>query len=158
MSTTTSPLSINAFPAWARLNDVQFDTTQLAETEGKGLGLVAKDSLTTRTTTTTTATTTTAPTTTTAATPADVANVSAEGNGDVGENPRTLLRIPYDLVLSAAAVKEYANVDQNFRQLLEVAGQQVRRAQQSDIATKVAADELANIHSSPSGTTSCCTS
>ncbi|KAH8699809.1 hypothetical protein BGZ61DRAFT_237620 [Ilyonectria robusta] len=128
MSTTTSPLSINAFPAWARLNDVQFDTTQLDETEGKGLGLVAKDSLTTRTTTTTTTTTaTTAPATTTATAPTDVANVSTQGNGDVGENPRTLLRIPHDLVLSAAAVKEYANVDQNFRQLLEVAGQQSTR-------------------------------
>ncbi|KAF7542315.1 hypothetical protein G7Z17_g11683 [Cylindrodendrum hubeiense] len=123
---TTSPLSINAFPAWAHLNDVQFDHTQLAETEGKGLGLVAKEGLTT-TTTPTTATASTATTTTTSTGAADATNASGKGNGDVGENPKTLLRIPRDLVLSAAAVKEYANVDQNFRQLIEVAGQQSTR-------------------------------
>jgi hypothetical protein len=97
---STSTLPIDAFPAWVRFNDVQFDNTKLAETGTKGLGLVAATDLKT-----------------TAA--------SGEGNGDVGESPKTLLRIPHDLVLSAATVKEYANVDQNFRQLLEVAGHQV---------------------------------
>jgi hypothetical protein len=38
----------------------------------------------------------------------------------------TLLTVPKDLVLSAAAVDEYAKVDKNFRDLLEGAGHQVR--------------------------------
>lgn len=100
MSSTTK-LPIDAFPAWARLNDVQFDNTKLAETDTKGLGLVV-------------------------ATDPKTTPASGEGNGDVGESPKTLLRIPHDLVLSAATVKEYANVDQNFRQLLQVAGHQVK--------------------------------
>lgn len=40
----------------------------------------------------------------------------------------TLLTVPKDLVLSAEAVEEYAKVDRNFRDLLEAAGHQVRRA------------------------------
>ncbi|KAK7419872.1 hypothetical protein QQX98_003059 [Neonectria punicea] len=119
---STSSLPIDAFPAWARLNDVQFTNTQLAETEGKGFGLVAEGNLTTSTTTTTAPTTTT----TTAATAAATA-AGGEGNESIGESPKTLLRIPHDLVLSAAAVKEYANVDQNFRQLLDSAGHQSSR-------------------------------
>ncbi|KAI1875386.1 hypothetical protein JX265_004444 [Neoarthrinium moseri] len=39
----------------------------------------------------------------------------------------TLLTIPRDLVLSAAAVEEYAKVDKNFRDLLEAAGHQSHR-------------------------------
>ncbi|KAF7556229.1 hypothetical protein G7046_g6370 [Stylonectria norvegica] len=87
---SSSPqLSIDAFPAWARLNNVDFGHAQLQETEGKGLGLVVEKDLRS------------------------------------GDGP--LLRIPHDLVLSAAAVEDYAKVDQNFRQLLEVAGQQSTR-------------------------------
>ncbi|KAH7149555.1 hypothetical protein B0J13DRAFT_308754 [Dactylonectria estremocensis] len=134
----TSPLPIDAFPAWARFNDVQFYNTQLAERAGKGLGLVAERDLTT--TMTKTATVPTTPTTVTTATTVttspkialatgapDETKPDGEGYGDVGESPKTLLRIPQDLVLSAPAVKEYANVDQNFRELLETAGQQSTR-------------------------------
>ncbi|KAI5462563.1 hypothetical protein BGZ63DRAFT_217644 [Mariannaea sp. PMI_226] len=98
---STSTLPIDAFPAWVRFNDVHFNNTKLSQTEGKGLGLVAEVDLKT-----------TAP---------------GEGHGEVGKNPNILLSIPHDLVLSADTVKEYANVDQNFRQLLEVAGQQSTR-------------------------------
>ncbi|KZL80299.1 set domain-containing protein [Colletotrichum incanum] len=39
----------------------------------------------------------------------------------------TLLRIPHELVLSAEAVENYAKVDKNFRQLLDVAGHKSTR-------------------------------
>ncbi|KAG8417292.1 hypothetical protein J3459_012447 [Metarhizium acridum] len=38
-----------------------------------------------------------------------------------------LVKIPHDLVLSAEAVEDFAKVDQNFKQLLEAVGRQVRR-------------------------------
>lgn len=37
-----------------------------------------------------------------------------------------VLTIPHDLVLSAEVVEDYSKVDQNFKQLLEAAGRQVR--------------------------------
>ena len=106
---SSSPqLSIDAFPAWARLNDVHFANTKLQETEGKGLGLVAVKEL-------------------------ESLEESGDGDSNDGKGPKTktttlptaLLRIPHDLVLSTEAVEEYAKVDQNFRQLLDIAGHQV---------------------------------
>lgn len=53
---STGPLqaaqsSIDSFPAWARLNDVEFTNTLLQDIEGKGFGLVAeKDEKTDETT------------------------------------------------------------------------------------------------------------
>ena len=41
------------------------------------------------------------------------------------QNPRELLRIPRELILSQDAVDEYSKVDHNFRELLESAGRQV---------------------------------
>lgn len=105
----SSQLSIDAFPAWARLNDVDFNDVQLQQTEGKGFGLIAEKDL----------------------------NEKEEGSGDEdakdGQSPSKetttpLLRIPQDLVLSAAAVDEYAKVDQNFRQLLDITGHRVSSA------------------------------
>lgn len=87
-----SQLPIEAFPAWALLNNVNFISAEIRNIEGKGLGLVAKDDIT-----------------------------------DAGHDTSStaILRIPRDLILSAEAVEEYAKVDQNFKQLLEVAGHQV---------------------------------
>ncbi|CAM1500952.1 Fc.00g101140.m01.CDS01 [Cosmosporella sp. VM-42] len=105
-------LSIDAFPAWARLNDVDFTNTKLQETDGKGLGLVAEE--------------------------LESLQESGDGDSNDGKCPTTttaptvttltrLMRIPHDLVLSVEAVEEYAKVDQNFRQLLDVAGHQSTR-------------------------------
>jgi hypothetical protein len=88
-----SQLSIEAFPAWALLNDVDFINAEIRNIEGKGFGLVAKNDI--------------------------------PGEGDDASNTTAILRIPRDLVLSAEAVESYAKVDQNFKQLLEVAGHQV---------------------------------
>ncbi|RFU74061.1 set domain [Trichoderma arundinaceum] len=87
-----SQLPIEAFPAWALLNNVDFISAEIRNIEGKGFGLVAKD------------------------------DIPSVGN-DVS-SAKAILRIPRDLVLSAEAVEEYAKVDQNFKQLLEVAGRQ----------------------------------
>lgn len=61
-----------------------------------------------------------------------VVNIDGKGYGLVAERDLmndednvevpTLISIPKDLVLSVAAVEEYAKVDQNFRQLFEAAG------------------------------------
>ncbi|PHH74845.1 hypothetical protein CDD83_4493 [Cordyceps sp. RAO-2017] len=51
--------------------------------------------------------------------------VASGDPGGPGEgNAAALLRVPSDLVLSAEAVRLYAKVDANFRQLLEAVGQQ----------------------------------
>ncbi|RSL94464.1 hypothetical protein CDV31_014287 [Fusarium ambrosium] len=138
--TSSPPLSIASFPAWARLNDVDFTNAELRETEGKGIGLVAARDL--KTTTTTTA----HPTEETTSDANGKGDDLSTGDGKDGERARTetaiggqhdgkgidhdpvqLLRIPHDLVLSAAAIEEYTKVDQNFRQLLDVAGHQSTR-------------------------------
>lgn len=133
---SSPPLSIASFPAWARLNDVDFTNAELRETDVKGIGLVAARDLKTTTT----------------ARPTKETTSDANGKGDdlsIGDgkdderagtgtaiggqdegkdtdhDPIQLLRIPHDLVLSAAAIEEYTKVDQNFRQLLDVAGHQV---------------------------------
>lgn len=90
---SASQLPIEAFPAWALLNDVEFRSAEVRSIEGKGFGLVAKN---------------------------DIPGVS-----DDTSSTEAIIRIPRDLVLSAEAVEAYAKVDQNFRQLLEVAGHQV---------------------------------
>ncbi|WZH43510.1 SET domain-containing protein 8 [Fusarium acuminatum] len=120
-------LSIDAFPVWARFNDVEFTNAKLQETNGKGIGLVTASSLTT--------------------TPAnenatevdisenrDVQGTVIEGqederargeiHGQTNHNSTKLLQIPHDLVLSATAIEEYTKVDQNFRQLIDSAGHQ----------------------------------
>lgn len=108
-------VSLDVFPAWARLNDVDFTNAKLQETKGKGFGLVAVKDLNDK--------------------------VEEKENGNEGETkdgkdprvptttttkPTKLLHIPQDLVLSADSVKGYANVDQNFRQLFDAAGHQVK--------------------------------
>lgn len=113
---SSSQLSIDAFPAWARLNDVDFTHVKLQETEGKGFGLVAEKDLN------------------------EKEKESGDGDAKDGKSPSketatALVRIPHDLVLSAAAVEEYAKVDQNFRQLLEIAGHQVNIPSYDPIAT-----------------------
>ncbi|EHK26327.1 uncharacterized protein TRIVIDRAFT_35595 [Trichoderma virens Gv29-8] len=90
-----SQLPIEAFPAWALLNNVDFASAEIRNIDGKGLGLVAKHDIT-------------------------------EAGRDASSSP-AIVRIPRDLVLSAEAVEEYAKVDQNFKQLLEVAGRQSTR-------------------------------
>lgn len=122
-------LSIDAFPVWARFNDVEFINAKLQETNGKGIGLVTASSLT--------------------ITPAsekatevdisenrEVQGTVIEGQederarreiqGQTNHNSTKLLQIPHDLVLSATAIEEYTKVDQNFRQLIDSAGHQVR--------------------------------
>ena len=104
-------MPINVFPAWARLNDVDFAKAKLEETEGKGFGLTAAKDLKQRE-------------------KGKEVESGDEGDTKDGKNPKTttttkLLSIPHDLILSAEAVKQYANVDQNFRQLLDAAGHQV---------------------------------
>ncbi|KAJ6440526.1 SET domain-containing protein [Purpureocillium lavendulum] len=90
--TSSSQLPLDAFPAWALLNDVSFTGVQLGDTADKGFALVAEREL-----------------------------GASEANG------RPLLSIPHDLILSAEAVDEYAKVDLNFKQMLEVAGHQSTR-------------------------------
>ncbi|KAL7897565.1 hypothetical protein HDV64DRAFT_45945 [Trichoderma sp. TUCIM 5745] len=92
---SASHLPIEAFPAWALLNDVEFRSAEVRSIEGRGFGLVAKN---------------------------DIPGVS-----DDISSTEAIIRIPRDLVLSAEAVDAYAKVDQNFRQLLEVAGHQSTR-------------------------------
>jgi hypothetical protein len=93
---SASQLPIEAFPAWALLNDVEFRSAEVRSIEGKGFGLVAKN---------------------------DIPGVSDDTSST--SSTEAIIRIPRDLVLSAEAVEAYAKVDQNFRQLLEVAGHQV---------------------------------
>ncbi|KAL7802116.1 hypothetical protein V8C44DRAFT_345893 [Trichoderma aethiopicum] len=88
-------LPIEALPAWALLNNVDFINAEIRNIEGKGFGLVAKHDIT--------------------------------NEGHDASAPEPVLRIPRDLVLSAEAVEEYAKVDQNFKQLLDVAGHQSTR-------------------------------
>ncbi|KAL7936911.1 hypothetical protein V8C35DRAFT_294176 [Trichoderma chlorosporum] len=90
-----SQLPIEAFPAWALLNNVDFVSADIRNIEGKGLGLVAKHEIT---------------------------DASREASGS-----SAIIRIPRHLVLSAEAVDEYAKIDQNFKQLLKVAGHQDTR-------------------------------
>lgn len=45
-----------------------------------------------------------------------------------GGKTRPFLEVPRNLILSAEAVEDYAKVDQNFRQLLEKVGPQVRHS------------------------------
>ncbi|KAL7914832.1 hypothetical protein GGI35DRAFT_474545 [Trichoderma velutinum] len=90
-----SQLPIDAFPAWAVLNNVDFANAEIRNIEGKGLGLVAKHDIT--------------------------------DAGHDASSSQAIIRIPRDLVLSAEAVDEYAKVDKNFKQLLEIAGHQSTR-------------------------------
>ncbi|KAL7942199.1 hypothetical protein V8C42DRAFT_332823 [Trichoderma barbatum] len=90
-----SQLPIEALPAWALLNNVDFASAEIRNIDGKGFGLVAKHDIT------------------------DVGH-------DASSSP-AILRVPRDLILSAEAVEEYAKVDQNFKQLFEVAGHQSTR-------------------------------
>ncbi|KAJ3522396.1 hypothetical protein NM208_g12873 [Fusarium decemcellulare] len=134
---SSSSLSIAAFPAWARFNDVEFTNAELQETEGKGIGLVAARDLkatTTQSEKDTTTTTTSINAEGGEASGADgkegerarAATGSESGTAidDIDRNQTKLIRIPHDLVLSATAIEEYAKVDQNFRQLLDAAGHQ----------------------------------
>jgi len=125
---STSPLPIDAFPTWARFNDVDFVNANLQETDGKGIGLVAVKSIVNRS----------------VATEGEAhAKDLQHGKSEISEketadravgvgtqrhdqDSNPLIRIPYELVLSAAAVEEYTKVDQNFRQLIDSAGHQVR--------------------------------
>lgn len=89
-------LPIDAFPAWAHLNDVRFAGVKLQHVgDGKGFGLLAESDI----------------------------SGAVTSSTDTAES---VLEISHDLVLSAEAVDDYAKVDQNFKQLLEAAGRQVR--------------------------------
>lgn len=99
-------LPIDVFPAWARFNDVDFINAKLCETDRKGIGLV----------TVTGSDLTKIPVTEGEANDKDLQHGKAEA----------LLRIPHDLVLSASTVEDYAKVDQNFRQLMDSVGHNVR--------------------------------
>ncbi|KAK4075452.1 uncharacterized protein Triagg1_4573 [Trichoderma aggressivum f. europaeum] len=90
-----SQLPIEAFPAWAALNNVDFANAEIRNIEGRGLGLVAKHDLT--------------------------------DAGHDAPSSQAIIRIPRDPVLSAETVEEYAKVDRNFKQLLDVAGHQSTR-------------------------------
>jgi hypothetical protein len=85
-----SQLPLEALPAWARLYDVEYHNVDFRPVDGKGVGLVATD------------------------------NISSS------HGQQFLMRIPHDLVLSQDAVDAYTKIDQNFKQLLEVAGHQAR--------------------------------
>ncbi|KAF4971413.1 hypothetical protein FSARC_1722 [Fusarium sarcochroum] len=132
---SSSPLSIDALPTWARFNDVEFVNAKLQETDGKGIGLVAASDLRSTTTPATEETTKTneGPSDGEKRQPSEddteverarteTSNESAAGQ--TNHNLTTLLRIPHDLILSSAAIEEYTKVDQNFRQLIESAGHQ----------------------------------
>lgn len=90
--------SIAAFPAWALLNGIDINGLRLDYIPDKGFGFVTDKEL---------------------SAPAD--------DTELSRSPLTVIHIPRDLILSSEAVDEYAKVDQNFRQLMEVAGQHVRR-------------------------------
>ena len=85
-------LSIEALPGWAHLNGVGFLNVKLDNVEGKGIGLVASQTL----------------------------SLAADDEGAKDDAP--LLKVPRDLVLSAESVAEFAKVDQHFKQLLEAVG------------------------------------
>ncbi|GAO14968.1 hypothetical protein UVI_02028040 [Ustilaginoidea virens] len=86
-------LPIDAFPAWAHVNNVCFQNVILKEVgDEKGVGLLAESQF---------------------------KSVSKQSSS---EKTSVLLQVPHDLVLSAEAVDGYAKVDGNFKQLLEVAG------------------------------------
>lgn len=146
---TDSPLSIEAFPAWVRLNDVEFINAQLQNTKEKGIGLVTLKDEKTIAPSTDTAEGTLNDTLTTQLRDVALGNGSKDASQEKSKDqddkvdadkgiertskdeesshtPTKLLQIPRDLVLSATAVEDYTKVDQNFRQLLEVAGHEVR--------------------------------
>ncbi|KAF5026185.1 hypothetical protein F66182_1749 [Fusarium sp. NRRL 66182] len=120
----SSPLSIDTFPTWARLNDVELINAKLQEMDDKGIGLVAASDLRSSTTPAT-----------------KLKEDESIADGEEGEKARAgsriadsdrksshnmfkLLRVPHDLILSAATIEDYTKVDQNFRQLLDFAGHQ----------------------------------
>lgn len=89
-------LPIDALPAWAHLNDVRFTGVEFRDV-GDGKGFgLLAES--------------------------DISGPIASSN----DTAEAVLEISQDLVLSDEAVDDYAKVDQNFRQLLEAAGRQVR--------------------------------
>lgn len=93
---SSETLPIEALPGWARLNGLEFLNCKLDQTEDKGIGLVATQEL----------------------------SLAA---GDAGlDDDKPLLKVPRDMVLGADTIEDFAKVDQNFRQLLDVAGKQVR--------------------------------
>jgi hypothetical protein len=123
-----STLSIDIFPTWARLNDVEFTNAKLQEMDGKGIGLVATNNLTTSMETRGVEGVEDRPERKDQVCSADGEKderARVETQGHANNNPTKLLQIPHDLILSAASVEEYSKVDQNFRQLLDSAGHQV---------------------------------
>jgi len=94
---SSETLPIEALPGWARLNGLEFPNCKLDQTEDKGIGLVATSEL----------------------------SLAA---GDAGlDDDKPLLKVPRDVVLGADTIEDFAKVDQNFRQLLDVAGKQTPR-------------------------------
>jgi len=94
---SSETLPIEALPGWARLNGLEFLNCKLDQTEDKGIGLVATSEL----------------------------SLAA---GDAGlDDDKPLLKVPRDVVLGADTIEDFAKVDQNFRQLLDVAGKQTPR-------------------------------
>ncbi|KAH8170650.1 SET domain-containing protein [Sarocladium implicatum] len=89
--------SIAAFPAWALLNGIDLNGLKLDQVPGKGFGFVTVQQPT-----------------------------ATEDERITSDTSQDVIRIPRDLILSSEAVDDYAKVDQNFRQLLQVAEQHVR--------------------------------
>jgi hypothetical protein len=121
-------LPIDAFPTWARFNDVDFMNAKLQETDGKGIGLVTIDS---------TDLTGTAEAEDeinakglqygeSKASEENIVDGARAGTRRREQATEPLLRIPHDLILSASTVEEYTKVDQNFRQLIDSVGHNVR--------------------------------
>ena len=50
---------------------------------------------------------------------------TGDSHHDDAASTAVYVRVPKDLILSRECVEDYAKVDQNFRQLLEVAGREV---------------------------------
>ncbi|KAI6781701.1 SET domain-containing protein-like protein [Emericellopsis cladophorae] len=92
-----NPGPIEGLPVWQRLHGVQFHKCELQLIKDKGTGLVATEPL----------------------------SLVADEEGF--KNDRPLLTVPRGLALSAEAVREYANVDNHFRELLNATGHETAR-------------------------------
>jgi len=90
-----SELPITDLPVWAHLNNVRFGDFEVANSEGKGFGVVYR--------------------------PRDESDESDE----LDESQSACITVPHSLVLNHAAVDEYSKEDQSFRQLLDAVGHRV---------------------------------
>ncbi len=99
-------LPISSLPVWQALNSIDFSNVRIAETPGKGSGLVVVGGSLQPT--------------------ASVPPASAESSHGVSPTV-PLISVPQGLVLHAEAVEEYAKQDRNYRELFDTAGQRLPR-------------------------------